>query len=73
MARALAAAPRCILADEPTGNLDKQNSESVCQLLLSVVQEDNVGLVLVTHNMSLAALCQRRLSLENGILVDSHK
>lgn len=69
VARALAAAPRCILADEPTGNLDKQNSESVCQLLLSVVREDKVGLVLVTHNMALAALCQRRLSLENGVLV----
>ncbi|MGV0005405.1 MAG: ABC transporter ATP-binding protein [Candidatus Porifericomitaceae bacterium WSBS_2022_MAG_OTU9] len=70
VARALATSARCLLADEPTGNLDGQNSENVYQLLLSLAVEENAGLVLVTHNISLASRCSRRLLLEQGRLVE---
>jgi lipoprotein-releasing system ATP-binding protein len=72
VARALAASPPLILADEPSGNLDHANAESLHALFASLAAEMGVGLVVVTHNRSLASRAQRILLLEDGVLHDSH-
>jgi lipoprotein-releasing system ATP-binding protein len=63
LARALVLKPPILLADEPTGNLDKQNSNQVHQLLLELNQELGMAIVVVTHNMELAALMERRATI----------
>ncbi|MBM3908914.1 MAG: ABC transporter ATP-binding protein [Gemmatimonadetes bacterium] len=72
VARALAAAPPLILADEPSGNLDHQNAEALHVLFAALAAEMGVGLVVVTHNRSLAARAQRILLLEDGRLHATH-
>ncbi len=69
IARALVTQPRCILADEPTGNLDKQTANQVFELMLHATQNHNAALVLVTHDETLAQRCQRRYRLTNGVCV----
>ena len=64
--RALAARPRLILADEPTGNLDEASSDEVLALMLELVAETGAGLVMVTHSQRLAARLDRRLHLSGG-------
>ncbi len=71
IARALVTDPKCVLADEPTGNLDNENSDIVFDLLLSQVRSRNAALVLVTHDHALAARCDERLTLRDGRLVRS--
>jgi lipoprotein-releasing system ATP-binding protein len=66
--RALVTQPRCILADEPTGNLDPHTAEQVFQQLVEVCRERAGGLVVVTHNPDLARLLDRRLVLAGGAL-----
>jgi lipoprotein-releasing system ATP-binding protein len=68
VARALAASPPLILADEPSGNLDHANAEALHELFASLAADMGVGLVVVTHNRSLASRAQRRLLLEDGTL-----
>lgn len=68
VARALAAAPPLLLADEPSGNLDHAHAESLHDLFAALASEMGVGLVVVTHNRSLASRAQRILLLENGRL-----
>ncbi|MBA4071730.1 MAG: ABC transporter ATP-binding protein [Gemmatimonas sp.] len=68
VARALAASPPLVLADEPSGNLDHLNAESLHDLFASLATEMGVGLVVVTHNRSLASRAQRILLLEDGTL-----
>lgn len=68
VARALAASPPLVLADEPSGNLDHLNAESLHDLFASLAAEMGVGLVVVTHNRSLASRAQRILLLEDGTL-----
>lgn len=68
VARALAAAPPLVLADEPSGNLDHANAEALHDLFASLAAEMGVGLVVVTHNRSLASRAQRILLLEDGRL-----
>ena len=68
LARALVLHPAILLADEPTGNLDRQNSEHIHTLLLELNQEMGMALVVVTHNMELAALVNRRVTIVNGAL-----
>ena len=69
VARALAADPVVVLADEPSGNLDAANSERLHQLFARLSREFETALVVVTHNRSLAARADRVLSLEGGRLV----
>ncbi len=69
IARALVADPLCILADEPTGNLDPKNAEKVLQLFLDLQKAHQTSVVMVTHDLNIAKHAQRILSLENGQLV----
>ena len=68
VARALACSPRALLADEPTGNLDRETGERLHALLRRLNQEKGITVVVVTHNEPLAAACDRTLRLEAGVL-----
>ncbi len=70
IARALANQPRVMLADEPTGNLDSKNSDRVFALLRRLVDEENLALVMVTHNPEIAALCDTTLRMEDGDIIE---
>ncbi len=70
LARALVLKPAVLLADEPTGNLDRQNSNQVHELIWELNRELGMTLVVVTHNTELAAYMGRRLTLENGRVVE---
>lgn len=67
--RALINEPKLLLADEPTGALDRQSAESLAELLLYLNHEDGVTLIVVTHSSALAAQMKRTLELRNGALV----
>jgi len=68
IARALANQPRLILADEPTGNLDTQSSEQVLAILRKLVDETRTSVVIVTHDLDLAARADRRVQVVDGRL-----
>lgn len=68
VARALMNAPKLVLADEPTGNLDERTGDAVIELLLGLCRETGTALVLVTHNAAHAAKCARQLTLRDGTL-----
>jgi lipoprotein-releasing system ATP-binding protein len=70
IARAVANAPRALLADEPTGNLDPQTAEHVFGGLMQLVRATRVAMLIATHNMDLASLMDRRVSLSNGQIVE---
>ena len=72
LARALVLKPLILLADEPTGNLDKNNSQQVHELLLELNQEIGMTLVVVTHNMELASYMTRQVTIADGRLVESN-
>ncbi|ERK13448.1 ATP-binding protein EC-YbbA [Serratia fonticola AU-AP2C] len=68
LARAFSGRPRVLFADEPTGNLDRQTGERIADLLFSLNRDFATTLILVTHDETLAARCQRRLRLREGKL-----
>lgn len=70
IARALVHNPKCILADEPTGNLDKKTANIVFDLMLEINRENNAALVIVTHDDKIAAKTNRVLNLNNGNFKD---
>jgi putative ABC transport system ATP-binding protein len=68
IARALISSPKLLLADEPTGNLDRQTGIEVLQLLLDLASQEKSAVLLATHNESVASQCSRTLRLHGGRL-----
>jgi lipoprotein-releasing system ATP-binding protein len=71
IARAIVTEPACVLADEPTGNLDEKTAHQVFDVLLDLNQGLNVSMLMVTHNTALAQKFDRILTLKNGLLSES--
>ena len=69
IARALIANPLCVLADEPTGNLDPRNAEKVLELFFELQKKYQTSVIMVTHDMAIARKAQRAMRLEDGRLV----
>ena len=69
IARAIINKPELILADEPTGNLDEENSQIIADLLFSISQKYQKSLCLVTHDLELAKKCDRLMKIDNGAIV----
>jgi lipoprotein-releasing system ATP-binding protein len=71
IARALSLSPAILLADEPTGNLDKKNSEQVHELLMELNREFGMAMIVVTHNLELASFMRRCVTIYDGRLVEA--
>ncbi|HDX1179135.1 TPA: lipoprotein-releasing ABC transporter ATP-binding protein LolD [Pasteurella multocida] len=72
IARSLVNHPALVLADEPTGNLDRKTTESIFDLIKQLNQEQNIAFLLVTHDLSLAEKLSRRLVMQDGVLHEEH-
>lgn len=70
IARSLISNPEILIADEPTGNLDKRNSEDVIKLIFKLKKDFGSTLILVTHDTSVAKLCDRIIKIDNGLIVE---
>ena len=69
IARSLISNPEILIADEPTGNLDKKNSEDVIKLIFQLKKDFGSTLILVTHDTSVAKMCDRIIKIDNGLIV----
>jgi lipoprotein-releasing system ATP-binding protein len=69
IARAIVNSPSLILADEPTGNLDSENSHKVFDLLQELAERDNLGVLIVTHNTELALKTDNLIRMQDGLIV----
>ncbi len=69
IARALIGRPQLLLADEPTGNLDKKTSEEVLEVFTLLHQQENVSIILVTHDPDVSSLAQRQITISDGHIV----
>ncbi len=70
IARALITHPDCLLADEPTGNLDSANAQNVYELMLSLQRQTGMAMVIVTHDMQLASTMSRVIQMRDGQFID---
>jgi putative ABC transport system ATP-binding protein len=73
VARAFVGRPKLLLADEPTGNLDGTTGKQVMDLLFELARADRTTLILITHDMALAARCDRILRIADGLLVGDER
>ncbi|HAU59773.1 MAG TPA: ABC transporter ATP-binding protein [Opitutae bacterium] len=71
IARAIVNSPSIVLADEPTGNLDSENSNKVFNLLSKLATDENLSILLVTHNNELAMKCNRVIEMSDGVITNS--
>lgn len=71
IARAFSTKPRCLFADEPTGNLDSETGQRIIELLFELNTEQGTTLVMATHDQQLSELCQQRIHLKAGRLLDN--
>ena len=69
IARAMVNSPSLILADEPTGNLDSENSQNVFDLLQELAERDNLGVLIVTHNTDLALKTDNLIRMQDGLII----
>ena len=69
IARAIAMKPKLILADEPTGNLDSENSQMIADILFKYIKEESSSLIMVTHDLKLANKAKRKIKIRDGKIV----
>jgi putative ABC transport system ATP-binding protein len=69
IARSLITSPEILIADEPTGNLDKKNSEEVMKLIFKLQSDFASTLILVTHDETIAKQCNKTIKLDNGLII----
>ena len=67
IARSVAMKPEIILADEPTGNLDSENTYKISDLLFNYIEDENASLIMVTHDNNLANLTKRKITIKDGV------
>ena len=67
IARSVAMKPEIILADEPTGNLDSENTHKISDLLFNYIEDENASLIMVTHDNNLANLTKRKITIKDGV------
>ena len=68
IARALVTRPKCLLADEPTGNLDRKNAQNILDMMMDLKTELNTSLIVVTHDDELAVRFERVMTMQDGHL-----
>ena len=71
IARSVAMKPELILADEPTGNLDSENTENISNLLFNYIKDENASLIMVTHDNNLANLTKRKITIKDGVISEN--
>ena len=71
IARSVAMKPEIILADEPTGNLDSENTHKISNLLFNYIEDENASLIMVTHDNNLANLTNRKITIKDGVISEN--
>ena len=71
IARSVAMKPEIILADEPTGNLDSENTDKISSLLFNYIEDENASLIMVTHDNNLANLTKRKITIKDGVISEN--